>query len=85
MLGPRRKPYAFGVGEGTRMANDSIDEIRKAVARCIDTGHVLRVAEQSERIAHFTGEDQAVTARALLEAGIMARVNMAFGLISPKG
>lgn len=61
------------------MPTNAVDEIRSAVAACIETGQVLRVAERSKEIAGLTGEEPDRTAQSLLEAGIMARVNIEFG------
>lgn len=61
------------------MRTTAVEEIRKAVAACIETGLVLRIAERSEEIARLTGEERERTAKSLLEAGIMARVNIEFG------
>lgn len=66
------------------MLNDAVDEIREAVATCIETGEMLRIEEQSGKIARDTGSDRQRTAQALLEAGIMARVNIEFGRLFGK-
>jgi len=66
------------------MPNNAVDQIREAVATCIETGEMLPIVEQSEKIARETGTDSQRTAQALLEAGIMARVNIEFGRLSGK-
>jgi hypothetical protein len=66
------------------MPDNAAEEIREAVATCIETGEMLRIAEQSEKIARETGSDRRRTAQALLEAGIMARVNIEFGRLFGK-
>ncbi len=74
-----REPLDSCANRSVRIRTTAVDEIRKAVASCIETGQVLHIAERSEEIARLTGEERERTAKSLLEAGIMARVNIEFG------
>jgi uncharacterized metal-binding protein len=52
------------------------DELRCSVATAIETGAVLNVASEAERIAAITGSDAEEVANELVNAGLMARINL---------